>query len=361
MMSRHLLFVLAAGAALTAGLAACSADDTATAGEGQKEIRLTTTIGDDAVTRSFNTANLLNGDTVYVWTDMVTPATSEQAQPTVTEYFKAWALQANGLGGLSTLAASNAKLFPATNVLNFYALVGNFGRKAVTVGDEETLVPKIDAETNDFPSAGILHTVMADQSGATGEAYYKSDLLYAVKMGQEPISTPVPLALQHMLSRIQVVLVAGNGMTTADLSGATVELVNLYRQVTFKPDKEKDFGNLDDLGSMLTIPKLDYEPSTIVMATSVTASAADAAPAGSTLYADAIVVPQEIAAGTPLVKVSYLGRVLYYRAPQEGLTLQNGRQYRFRLIADRTGNAYLAAPEIEDWKAETPIPLDMKY
>ena len=348
MMSRHLLFVLAAGAALTAGLAACSADDTATAGEGQKEIRLTTTIGDDAVTRSFNTANLLNGDTVYVWTDMVTPATSEQAQPTVTEYFKAWALQANGLGGLSTLAASNAKLFPATNVLNFYALVGNFGRKAVMVGTEETLVPRITDGEDALPDEnGIRHTVIADQSGSTGEAYYKSDLLYAVKLEQEPISTPVPLSFHHMLSRIQVVLVAGNGMTTADLSGATVELVDLTRQVTIKPTRGVETATL-------STPQ-NAEAGNIVMSTNIVAKASDASAAGSTLYADAIVVPQTIAKGAEFIKVSYLDRDTYYRIPDDqALELESGKQYRFRLIADRIGETYeLTTLEVETWGAAT--------
>ena len=309
----------------------------------QLPIKLGSSLGDE--TRSNNATNLINGDTVWVWTDMINGATQA-----VGEYFKAWALKANGVGGLSTLQAGNTKLFPATNVLNFYAMVGNFGK--VTEGERIGL-PMIDAENDPLPTTGIRHTVMSDQT--TPEAYYKSDLLYAVVKNQEPISESVVLPFKHLLSRVQVVLVAGNGMTASDLGSATVKLLNMKRQIAFNPDKEADFSSQSALAGMLSWSNL-FQTSDILMGTNVVAKASDATAVNSTVYADAIVVPQTIAKGANFIQVSYLGRDTYYRIPNgindEPLTLESGKQYRFRLIANRIGTNYQMTVTVSDWDVQ---------
>ena len=328
---------------LASVLAACSAGD-----DRAQETRLPIVLGTEvgAVTRSNDATNLLSGDTVYVWADMVNGATQA-----VTEYFNAWALKANGVGSLSTLAAGNAKLFPATNALNFYAMVGNFGKKTV----EEQQVPQIEPETTEFPATGVVHTVLSDQKDA--EAYYKSDLLYAVRKNQEPVSEAVVLPFKHLLSRIQVVIVAGNGMTASELAGATVELLNLKQQVTFKPAKDKDFASQTDLASMLSIPQTATSAN-IQLKTSVVSTVGDATgTANASVYTDAIVVPQTVSAGQ-FIHVKYLDRDTYYTIPAgDGLKLESGKQYRFRLIADRIGESYeLNAITIEEWgPATTPV------
>ena len=342
MMKRKLSMLTMAVLLLTA--AACSSDEPGGDGDAALlPIRLSSSVG--AVTRSNDATNLLSGDTVYVWADMVNGATQA-----VTEYFNAWALKANGVGSLSTLAAGNAKLFPATNALNFYALVGNFGKKTV----EEQQVPQIEPETTEFPATGVVHTVLSDQKDA--EAYYKSDLLYAVRKNQEPVSEAVVLPFKHLLSRIQVVIVAGNGMTAGDLTDATVELLNLKRQVTFSPDKAKDFSSQTDLASMLNIPSWAAQ-SDIVMKTAVVSAVDDAtSTASASVYADAIVVPQTVSAGQ-FIHVRYLDRDTYYRF-DESFTVESGKQYRFRLIADRIGARYEQQVEIADW---TPIAREEKW
>ena len=342
-MKKYLIIVTVVALAV---LSACSGENSqeqkknhATAE--QLPIKLGSSLGDE--TRSNNATNLINGDTVWVWTDMINGATQA-----VGEYFKAWALKANGVGGLSTLQAGNTKLFPATNVLNFYAMVGNFGK--VPDGEERAGLPMIDAENDPLPTTGIRHTVMSDQR--TPEAYYKSDLLYAVVKNQEPISEAVVLPFKHLLSRIQVVLVAGNGMTTSDLDGATVTLLNLKRQVAFNPNKDADFTSQSALAAMLTWSNL-FQTSDILMATNKVSDVSDATAASSTAYADAIVVPQTIAKGSNFIKVEYLGRTTYYRIPNgsndEDLELESGKQYRFRLIANRIGSSYEMQISVDDW------------
>ena len=332
-----------------AAFTACSSEEgrhptTQTDGE-QLPITLGTSLGEE--TRSNTATNLLNGDTVYVWTDMINGATQA-----VGEYFKAWALKANGVGGLATLTAGNTKLFPATNVLNFYAMVGNFGKE--TEGARAGL-PMIDAENTPLPTTGIRHTVLSDQT--TPEAYYKSDLLYAVVKNQEPISQAVVLPFKHLLARIQVVLVTGNNVSDADLSAATVKLVNLNRQVAFSPDKDADFSSQSTLAGMLGVP-MNAQQGDILMATTVVTNASDATAENSTVYADAIVVPQTIAKGANFIQVSYLGRDTYYRIPNgtndNPLVIQSGKQYRFRLVANRIGGTFEFTPvTVEEWGANT--------
>ena len=319
-----------------ATLTACSNDDEPKAGAGaQLPITLTASIAPEeaTATRSYNATNLLNGDTCYVWADMINGSTGEQS-----EYFKAWTLIANGSGGLSPQVSGDVKLFPATNVLNFYALTGNFGRDA----NEEPMVTPGELA---LPTTGITHTVLADQS--TSQNYYKSDLLYAVRKHQEPVSEAVVLPLQHLLSRIEVVIVAGNGMTTTDLSEAVVELMSVKQEVLFTPDTTKDASIRANLANMLVTPN-PVKTGNVRMATNVVGQVSDAT---ASAYADAIIVPQTIAGSAALIHVSYLGRDTYYKVPSGGMTFESGKQYRFRLIADRIGTPYTVTPVVSDWTA----------
>ncbi|SNU05324.1 Fimbrillin-like [Prevotellaceae bacterium MN60] len=347
-MNKYLITITVVALAL---LTACSSDDacqpvTTETGGQPTEIRLASCL--DAATRSYTHSNIVNGDTVYVWTDIINAATQE-----VSEYFKAWTLRANGVGGLSPLTAGNGKLFPATNHLNFYALCGNFG---VVAEGSRAGEPMIEPEVMALPTtSGIRHTVLSDQRSS--DAYYKSDLLYAVVSDQAPISDAVSLYFKHMLSRIEVVLAAGNGVTTSELSTATVELLNLNRQVAFSANKDADLTSQTDLASMLSIP-MNAQQSNILMATNVIDNTSLATPAASTVYTDAIVVPQTIAKGTAFIKVSYMGRDTYYRVPNGSgdspLVLESGKQYRFCLIANRIGGTFELTPvSVEEWGANT--------
>ena len=343
-MNKHLIIITVVA---LAAFTACSSEDSRPAGDmarGQLEIRMGSSVGE--LTRSNNASNLLNGDTVYVWTEMINGATQE-----VGEYFNAWALKANGVGGLSTLVAGNTKLFPATNVLNFYALCGNFG---VETEGERTDEPMIEAEVTPLPTTGIRHTVLSDQRSP--EAYYKSDLLYAMVKNQEPISEAVVLPFRHLLSRVQVVLVAGSGVSTTELSTATVKILNLKRQVAFNANPDETETTREAYASMLSQSNL-FQTGDILMATNTVATASDATAPGSTVYADAIVVPQTIAKGEKFIQVDYLDHTTYYRIPNgsgdSDFELESGKQYRFRLIASRIGDTYLMNVSIDNWDVQS--------
>lgn len=338
------LFIIAV--AIMAVCAACSNEDELRTDAVPRPILLDTSVGDD--TRAANAPNLLNGDTVYVWTDLINSATQQ-----VGEYFNAWQLRANGVGSLSPLPSGVTKMFPATNHLDFYGLCGNFG--VVAEGTRAGL-PMVENEVTPLPTtSGIRHTVLSDQR--TPEAFFKSDLLYSVVKDQEPVSSTVVLPFKHLLANVQVVLVAGNGITTSDLSAATVKLVNLKRQVVFTPNKSGDFSSQSDLAAMLSIP-MDAQQSDIQMVAHSVASYSDGLTALNTVFCDAIVVPQTIAKGTNFIKVSYLGRDTYYRIPNgsgdSDFQIESGKQYRFRLIADRIGSGHLFDEvTVETWGTAT--------
>ena len=344
-MNRYLFIIAVATLAV---FTACSNDDEqrSSADAVQRPIMLGTTVGDD--TRAVSVSNLLNGDTVYVWTDLINSATQQ-----VSEYFNAWQLRANGVGSLSPLPSGVTKLFPATNHLDFYALCGNFGRVSEGTRAGE---PFIEREVMSLPTtSGIRHTVLSDQR--TPEAFFKSDLLYSVVKDQEPVSSAVVLPFKHLLANVQVVLVAGNGITASDLSTATVKLVNLKRQVVFTPNKSADFSSQTALASMLSIP-MNAQQSDIQMASYAVGSYSDGLTALNTVFCDAIVVPQTIAKGANFIQVSYMGHNTYYRIPNGSgdadFQIESGKQYRFRLIADRIGGTYELTPvSVEEWGTNT--------
>ena len=346
-MNRYLFIIAVATLAV---FSACSNDDEQRTDGVQRPITLGTAVSDD--TRGVSVSNLLNGDTVYVWTDLINGATQQ-----VSEYFNAWQLRANGMGSLSPLPSGVTKLFPATNHLDFYALYGNFGRVSEGTRAGE---PFIEREVMSLPTtSGIRHTVLSDQR--TAEAFFKSDLLYAVVKDQEPVSSVVTLPFKHLLANVQIVLVAGNGITTTDLSSATVHLLNLKRQVVFTPNKAGDFTSQSALESMLSIP-MNAQQSDIQMVSHAVASYSDGLTALNTVFCDAIVVPQTISKGTNFIKVSYLGRDTYYRIPNgtgdSDFQIESGKQYRFRLVADRIGGTYELTPvSVESWGANSSTAL----
>ncbi len=328
-------------------LTACSNNDDEPTIAQQQEIRLSSTV-EGPLTRSFNSANITNQSTVWVWADQIN-ATSGLRM----DYFFAWKLTANGDGLLSS---SKAKLYPATNALNFYAMKGNF---TTDITEGTTQLPVHDTEKQ---LDGIVHEVKADQTAAND--FYASDLLYAQLKNRTATNGDAVLNFYHMLSRVQIVLVPGNGgtnnnlLSTADLEDAVVTILGVKNKVKFTPDTTKNIAltgeTTDDkeLGrllreAMLSIPTTDNVAAEILVKTEVSTET----DLNDNSYADAIVVPlQTIAANTNFIKVEYLGNTTYYRLAND-LTFESGKRYRFKLYIDRIGSTYTINPEINDWVA----------
>ena len=188
-------------AAATLMIGACSSEGDQTVNEQpEMELRLSSSL--DLQTRAAYTktqdTQIASGEKVYAWVD-------EVKSTGATEYVKAWQLTADGAGKFT----GDKKYYPVSgNPIDVYALHGNFAT----------------APSGSFPTTALTHSVAADQS--TAGAYEKSDLLYASKTNCARQTAAHQLQFSHLLSKVEVYLVAGTGTTDADLETATVTVLN---------------------------------------------------------------------------------------------------------------------------------------
>ena len=354
-MKRHFLYIAALSMVVLYG---CSNDNSSVSKNDQKqvEINLSSELDESGLTRSFEATNIPVNSTVWVWADQINASNNERM-----DYFYAWRRTADGTGKLN---GSSVRLFPATNVLNFYAMKGNF---TTTITEASTLLPEYDVDKG---LDGIVHTVNADQT--TAAAFHQSDLLYGQLKDQAATNSSVAIPFYHMLSRVQVVLIPGHGLITnnqlnaEDLHDAVVTILNVKNKVKFTADKTKNIALVDPSTNdpepgralrqaMLSLPAIDNDAATITVKTEVSTEG----DLKDNSFGDAIVVPQTIPAGN-FIKVEYLGRETYFRLT-EPLELLSGKRYRFKLYLDRIGGTFEFNPvTVETWGANstTQVSLD---
>lgn len=86
-----------------------------------------------------------------------------------------------------------------------------------------------------YPSGAHSKTTFSIKSDQSTDADYKaSDLMYGT--AENPVSrtkSAVPITFKHLLSKVTVKLVAGNGLTDTGLEGAKVELLGVKPDVPF--------------------------------------------------------------------------------------------------------------------------------
>ena len=154
-------------------------------------------------------------------------------------------------------------------------------------------------------------SVSTDQSAESG--YLSSDLVYASVTGQASTESAVSLTFAHKLSQLQITV---QNDAEIDLSSATVYVTGTKIATTFNPST----------GAVGTASG---------DATAVKAATGDV----STVYA--IVVPQEIAASTELVKIVAGGKQ-YVAKLTNAATLSGGKAYKFTVKLTSS-----AAPVVE--------------
>lgn len=174
--------------------------------------------------------------------------------------------------------------------------------------------------------------VALDQS--TDEAYKASDLMYAATTS-ERTSKAVNLEFKHLLSKVTIKLVAGNG--TPSLDDAKVELLGTHNLL--------DFNNLTydacELGSVFSDNGNNEAGNTLV----IDKAAKDANYSGS-----AIVAPQELPAN--FVKVTLAtGGVLYGQLASGAPKLESGYEYCYEIRVSLTALTITAT--IEKWQSNT--------
>ncbi|MGN1230008.1 MAG: fimbrillin family protein, partial [Prevotella sp.] len=214
--------------------------------------------------------------------------------------------------------------------LDFKAIHGNFGS---TVTKNST-----DRDTE------ITHSVLSTQSSET--EVRESDLLYASK-DNAPTGKTVELSFGHMLSKIVVKLVpsdldnTGSGISGTDLDNATVTIIGVQPQATFKL-------------------------SAMVAATTGTPTNISLGSGGAGIREyECIVPPQNIAEGSEFIRIELKDegrtdkRKFHYVIPSGGLTLEKGNKYIYTLTVK---NYITSIPgEVVPWdESDSENPLEWK-
>lgn len=309
--------ILFAAAALM--LAACSNEDlSGNDPNAPVEIRLTGGLEVQTRTSHNLDTQLKAGEQVHVWVD-------DAGNVADKELYKDKELTAESNGALT----GETMYFPQTgNAVDIYALHGNFGADT-------------DWAESGFWGESITHKVEQDQkTGQPADGYAKSDLVYAKSTGVARNGNPtsVNLAFSHLLSKVEVVLVQGDGKPEI----AKVEILNTKLEATFTPDKA---GDLKVTANGTENP--------IEIDTDLT-SAADAAGTDESKknLNEAIIVPQLLTKDTPFIRITTTaGGELVYKLPEDK-TFDPAKKYRFTVTANLTELKVVNA-EITDWTPET--------
>lgn len=307
-------YILLAAAALMLG--ACSNDENLDNPNGPVELRLTS--GLEVQTRASHNLDtkLKNGEEVHVWVD---DATTDQNQYT------------NNIltaGDQEKLTGGDPMYFPETgNGVDIYAIHGNWENTALT----------------DFWGTEQTHSVEKDQrTGQETDGYAKSDLVYARKTDVSRAGNPttVNLIFTHLLSKVEVVLVRGEGYPSIN----KVEILNTKLDAKFTPAKAEENITVRVSGTEGENPiEIDKDLTAKKYATGDDESKKN--------LNEAVIVPQTLASGTAFIRVTTNeGGTLIYRLKQE-TTFAPATKYRYTVTANLTGLEVTAT--ITPWTPET--------
>lgn len=312
-MKLNIKYTICSASIAILALAACNNENMPENEAGQStEIRLTS--GIEVMSRAYTPKQdeqIANGEKVYIWAD-------EIGTPDKTQHFNAWELTADGSGSFASVADADKKYFPDSgNGIDLYAIHGNFS-------------PAIVKDVTDFPTSAITHNIETDQT-ADGN-FKKSDLLYALHQDIARTKSAISVRFYHMLSKVQIAIRPGAGLTLSDLNGATVSVLNTKTQVQFTPSKVADLSEAAVRGNMVSASGVENEIS--VPAVSVNNTEENFTSADN--YGEAIISPQSLAAGAQFIKVTLVGRNPLYYVLNAEKTFESGKRYIYHITVNLT-------------------------
>lgn len=277
-------------------LAACSKEEIPDNPGAQVELRLTS--GLEVQTRGAHglDSQLKEGEAVHVWVDDATTGKSLYSNNTLTA------------GSKGALTDGETMYFPATcNSASIYAIHGNFAE---------------NTDYTNFWGAVQTHTVMQDQR-SDGGGYAQSDLVYCKlsNVSRNGNPTTVGLTFEHLLSKVEVVLVQGAGKPTI----SKAEILNTRLNATFTPDKTDGTVTVTASGTTGENPiEIDNNLNDVN---------------------EAVIVPQTLNKGTEFIRITITeGDKLVYKLPADK-TFKPGEKYRFTITVEK-GN--LIVKTVED-------------
>lgn len=305
MKTKNILFLSLS--ALLLSLTACSSDDGENIANGKREIQLYASVGNGQTRASASDYFVPKNTICYVWADEINPRTGAiVAEPTI-DPVKAWELTSSG-NGMLLPSKGDTYNYPEENNLNFYGLVANM--------EEGTIVKS----TTDMP-ATITHNIEADQS--TTAAVAKSDLLYGVLKDVAPESAYPTLNFYHMLTRVQIALIAKAENVTpelaAELNTATVKIVGMKQTAILSLDKSKDMEEAADRAMMIT----SSGTQDILLPTVINTSLDE-----NPQYVSAVIAP--ITVDGTFVEVTFADKTYNYTLTDT--QLEAGKSYKLNLV-----------------------------
>lgn len=326
------LFVTIATAALI--LAGCTNDENGT-DNGPVKIRLTSGV-EVQQPRAFTATqgtSITAGEVVSVWVDDA--GTTSNPTP----MYKANQLTATAGNGFS---GGTEMFFPETgNKVNIYAIHGNF-TTSFTGG-----------EAFPTPTTVVEYSVAADQSKG-GKAYTNSDLLYAYKkdVSRNGNPTEVQLTFYHMLSKLELAIVKGEGAPELAATGA-VKLGGVTLKGNFTPSTSADMSDQSQRAGMLKAISSQGVSGDMTLGQTTCEDFTNA----KVSYNEAILVPQDMK-DKVLTFTLADGGTLKYTIPEFTSTgaaiFESGKKYQYHITLNLTGLTVTST--IEDWAAVGPVP-----
>ena len=292
-------------ASAVVALAACSSNEEIEQ-IGKCEIKLSSTL--EVQTRAaqgIQSTEFDEGESVAVFINENTTAES----PSVTY---GQPLKYEVVGDNKSLTTTDPQYFPQNgNGVDIYAVYPYDAGKNVTVTE-----------------TAAKFAVQDDQS--TNDNYKASDLMVGRPQGSVTVyktTSDVKLVFDHCLSKININVKAGDGLTTDDLQGAEVSILGITNSATF-----------DVQTGVVTTEKLPAASSIIVGTLSKREDN------GEIAGISAIIIPQDVAAGTKFISIKIGGdqqtapTELVYTLPEAAdMIFDNGFSYTFNITAKKSG------------------------
>lgn len=228
------------------------------------------------------------------------------------------------------LTANGKNGFTGADVMYFPAKEESINLYAFHINEPS---PSMSA---DYPAGELIHKVETDQSSIEG--YAKSDLLYAkeskTKEDAKSDGGSITLLFEHLLSKIEVVLIKDKSLDGKDIS--KVEILNTLLQGTFKPEKENE--------DISVAPSGEIDGTT---SNAIQIDKSETTDADSPVLNEAIIIPQTLDKQTAFIRVTLDDDTELTYKLEEETTFAKGQRYRYTITAKLT--ELKVTSEIKDW------------